>query len=109
MITVTFKKNNGYYYSFESKGHAQHGEYGEDIVCAAVSVLAQTLVNSIISLGVVEPIYEVYDGYLSCEIPLNKGVLEDIEIQTIFKVIKIGAEGISEVYDKYVELLEEEV
>ena len=40
MITITVKKRNGNYLEFVSKGHAGYAEEGQDIVCAAVSVLA---------------------------------------------------------------------
>ena len=39
MITITVKKRNGNYLEFVSKGHAGYAEEGQDIVCAAVSVL----------------------------------------------------------------------
>ena len=42
MITVTKEKN-----CIAVKGHAGYGEYGRDIVCAAVSVLTYNLQESI--------------------------------------------------------------
>ena len=111
MIYVKFIKKDGKYYYFESTGHAEYDEHGKDIVCAAISVLAQTLVNSIIKLSTIDPVVDIDEekGYLKCEIPKDKSTLEDIQIQTAFKVIKVGIEGISEVYGDYVKLLEEEV
>ena len=35
------------YVGFSIKGHAGYAEHGQDIICAAVSVLAQNTVNSI--------------------------------------------------------------
>lgn len=93
-----------------SEGHAEYDEPGKDIVCAAVSVLAQTLVNALFETQKVNPTYRVDDeGFLDCEIPTETEVMQDIEIQTVFRTIKVGMEGISEVYDDYVILLEEEV
>lgn len=40
-ITVSNTKNN---FTLELKGHAGYSAYGDDIVCASVSILAQTLV-----------------------------------------------------------------
>ena len=34
-------------YEVKAKGHAGAGKYGQDIVCAAVSVLMQTLANEV--------------------------------------------------------------
>ncbi len=47
MIRVTVKKRKDSYVSFHSKGHAGYDESGKDIVCAAVSALIITTVNSI--------------------------------------------------------------
>ena len=47
MITITVKKRNGNYLEFVSKGHAGYAEEGQDIVCAAVSVLIINTVNSL--------------------------------------------------------------
>ena len=47
MITITVKKRNGNYLEFVSKGHAGYAEEGQDIVCAAVSALIITTVNSL--------------------------------------------------------------
>lgn len=48
MIKITIYKNsNNEYVGFKSKGHAGYGEYGQDIVCAAVSILTINFVNSI--------------------------------------------------------------
>ena len=47
MITITVKKRDGSYLDFVSKGHAGYAEEGQDIVCAAVSALIITTVNSL--------------------------------------------------------------
>ncbi len=47
MIAVTVEKNAGRYISFRSKGHAGFAGEGLDIVCAAVSALIITTVNSL--------------------------------------------------------------
>jgi len=109
MITIKLYKKDDKYYGFESVGHAGFEEKGKDIVCAAVSALTYTLVNSIIKIGSIEPIVEVEEGQLSCYLPMNEEILNNSEIQIIFKTIKIGIENIVKAYDSYVELIEEEV
>ena len=44
---VIIKDRLGEYKEIRIEGHAGYAEYGQDIVCAAVSVLAQNAVNSI--------------------------------------------------------------
>ena len=45
MILVNVKKN-----IIEIKGHANYDDYGKDIVCSAVSSIALTTINGIISI-----------------------------------------------------------
>ena len=48
MIYVTIYENQEHEYTaFNCIGHAEYGEVGEDIVCAAVSVLVINTINSI--------------------------------------------------------------
>ncbi len=47
MIEVVFTKKEGSYRGFSFFGHAEFAEEGEDIVCAAVSALVITTINSI--------------------------------------------------------------
>ena len=65
MITITVKKRKGSYLDFLSKGHAGYAEEGQDIVCAAVSALIITTVNSLDAFT--DDQFEVQqdDGYVS--------------------------------------------
>ena len=48
MTTITITKTSSdKYRSIECNGHAGFADYGNDIVCAAVSVLTINLINSI--------------------------------------------------------------
>lgn len=71
MITVTFTKRHQEVVAFEMSGHADYAGHGQDIVCAAVSALAITTVNSIEKLAGFAPIVEVDEvegGYLYMEL-----------------------------------------
>ena len=73
MIKVNVKRQNNKVYEIVIKGHAEYDDYGKDIVCAAVSSIAITTVNGIISLD--ESIdYEENSGLLKIR------VLKDTEI-----------------------------
>ena len=47
MINITVKKRNGSYLDFLSKGHAGYAEEGQDIVCAAASIMVISTINEI--------------------------------------------------------------
>ncbi|OPL08995.1 MAG: hypothetical protein AVO33_08790 [delta proteobacterium ML8_F1] len=110
MISVRFLRDRGHYYYFESRGHADYADKGEDIVCAAVSALAFTLVNGILECYPGEPIIDhSEEGVLSLELNREDSEWLDTEIQRVFKTINIGMQGIVETYGDFVELLNEEV
>ncbi|MGM0218293.1 ribosomal-processing cysteine protease Prp [Enterococcus sp. AZ126] len=71
MIKSSFKRNgSGQIVSFEISGHAYSAEPGQDIVCAAVSVLAFSTYNGIEALAGFTPIIdmnEVEQGYMYVE------------------------------------------
>ena len=64
---VIRKKANGKYVGFELNGHAGSGEYGKDIVCAAISILSINTVNSI---------EELTDDNISYEADSQKGMIK---------------------------------
>ena len=69
MITVkVFVDSDGEHRGFRISGHAGYGEAGEDIVCAAVSALAQNTINSIEAFTEDAISYSVDDGYLDCSL-----------------------------------------
>ena len=47
MIKVNLLNNKENILGFEISGHADYDEYGKDIVCSAVSILAYTCVNTL--------------------------------------------------------------
>jgi uncharacterized protein YsxB (DUF464 family) len=65
MITITVKKSNGSYTDFVSKGHAGYANAGQDIVCAAVSALIITTVNSLEAFTEEDFQVKEDDGYVS--------------------------------------------
>ena len=69
MTAVTIYKRSGQYTGFSIEGHAGYGEEGEDIVCAAVSVLSLNTLNAIEAFTEDQFSGEEKDGFLSCSFP----------------------------------------
>ena len=44
---IIYRTKNHEIIGFDVEGHAEYGEYGEDVVCAAVSILVINTINSI--------------------------------------------------------------
>jgi len=67
MITVeVFRGTGGHICGFRARGHAGYGEYGEDIVCAAVSAITQTAVLGLLQHLQLPVRLKQADGYLEC-------------------------------------------
>jgi len=69
MIDVVIYEHEGGYAGFKAEGHAGYAESGQDIICAAVSVLTINAVNSIEALTGDPVEAEEMDGFLSCSFP----------------------------------------
>ena len=80
------------------EGHANHSEYGKDIVCAAISTLAYTLVGALKNAGQgVE--YTDKPGYFTVNFPVSD------KSYVIFDTIMIGLMQIEKSYPKNVKIL----
>lgn len=87
--------------SLSIEGHAGLGAYGHDIVCAAVSALAQSVI-----LGLAEHLhrdigYDVKPGYLSVELKTAPDELTE----AVFAVAILGFTEIEKSYPKNIRLL----
>lgn len=93
-------------YEVKAEGHAGAGEYGQDIVCAAVSVLLQTLANEVteaaraglLAVGVVAH----GDGWMKVEMtPTDQTqVMADAWVE----LVQDGIDALAESYPENVEL-----
>ena len=66
MITVTVTRENGTPVGFSVSGHANQGEYGEDLVCAAVSAIVQTAILGITDVCHISAGVSIEDGRTHC-------------------------------------------
>ena len=109
MIKVEISILNDHYRDAKITGHAYSDEPGKDLVCAAVSTLAQTLVNAVESIGgISEKSMNLKMEHGLLEMRLNKTDLNDV-VDIIFKTFRVGIEGIESTYPKYVKLKIKEV
>lgn len=97
MIKIKRKKDG-----ISIKGHANYAPKGQDIVCASVSVLAQTLIQSIEELTADRIDYSMRPG----KIKIKYWSLSD-ETKALINSFFIGANGIAEQYPDYVTVINE--
>lgn len=110
MIKIRVKKSQKQYITVGVSGHAEYDDHGKDIVCASVSVLAQTLLASLGNLSGIEDInYSMESGDLSFELPLGLDQEQTYNSNLLIESFLIGINGILEIYPDYLDLRVEEV
>lgn len=90
-------------------GHAYAAEPGQDIVCAAVSVLTQTTVLGLHEVAQVAIEHEIKSGYLKCRLPMNLTEKELYDIKLLMDTMLLGLKNIQESYPQYIEIHDKEV
>jgi len=93
MTKVSIKKKNNNVYEIVIKGHSKYEEYGKDIVCASISTMAITTINSILCLEEESIDYEEKTGLLKIS------VLKDTEV--VNKLLDNLHQELNEVHDMY--------
>ena len=78
MIKVNITKDKLDYKEITISGHALYDEYGKDIVCSAVSSIATTTVNGILSLNENSLSYEVSDNGLKITVNSNDKITKTL-------------------------------
>lgn len=95
-MTTVFKERN----IIVITGHANYSSPGTDIVCAAVSMLSQNLINSLDHLTDAEIMTTIRSGYIEIVIK------ESAEgVQLLVDSFFIGMEMLAEAYPNHVKVL----
>jgi uncharacterized protein YsxB (DUF464 family) len=108
MIKITFYSKNDNFIGYAVSGHAMYSEYGEDIVCASISVLSINTANSI------EKYTQDKFEHVDCE---DKAYMSFVmtssvssETLLLLKSMYLGVKSIEEEYgNEYIHLEIEEV
>ena len=105
MIRTVFCRDGLRYTGFEARGHSGYAEHGSDIVCAAVSVLGCTIVNSLESVcGVTPDIAENDEGILDFTLPHPLDEHRAHDAQVLMAALHQGIADIAQQYPRYVTL-----
>ncbi|NMB24766.1 MAG: ribosomal-processing cysteine protease Prp [Firmicutes bacterium] len=99
-----YRDTAGEIHRFAAKGHTGFAPHGEDIVCAAVSVLLQTAILGLEELAKAELSVEMSDGSLECRILAGKG--NGIVTSTILNTMLLGLQAIETDYGDFIEVSE---
>lgn len=108
MVEVTVYQNDrNEYVGFRTKGHAGYAEEGQDIVCAAASVLVINTINAIEKFTDTQTsvLSDDTEGVIEFEI---KGKLSE-ETTLLLNTMVLGLQDIEESYKEYIDLIFKEV
>lgn len=90
---------------FDIAGHANYAPYGEDIVCAAVSLLALATLNSLeAQLGAIQATVDDEAGRVRCFLLAELSEEQAIIAQSIFRTLEIGLSSVEQAYPDYMNL-----
>jgi len=103
MIIVAVTRSEEKITGYSVRGHAGYKPPGEDIVCAAVSMLAQTALlglHRFIREGLTYEILE--SGVLRCTLPGETDEKERVQADAILETMVLGLKNLEKSYPKYI-------
>lgn len=108
MTVVKITKKDGHIREVMCDGHTNYGEYGEDVVCAALSSVVQTAALGLMSVAGINIFLEREEtkGYLKMIIPEEISELQTIQADAILETMLCG---ISDLYQGFSDFIELEV
>lgn len=108
MTIIELYKLEAGWQGFKAWGHTGFADSGEDIVCAAVSILTQTAVLGLQNVVGIDCQVEVDEkqGLLLCLLPVNLPPERWEQAQLILDVLKVGLTATEAEYGNYVSVKE---
>ena len=104
MISAILYQGTDGYAACRITGHSGQAEAGRDIICAAVSILGCTCVNSLESvLGIIPEVTENEDGVLEFRLP-EMTPEENGNAQILMGALKQGLTDLADAYPRNVTL-----
>lgn len=104
MIRIQIVRSGKNIVGFQVSGHAGYAPGGQDIVCAAVSFLAVTVVNSLeLQLGV-SGVEKSQDGFLYYRLSDSLDQKQQYTAQIILQTLVTGFQNLKEEYPKYISI-----
>ena len=108
MTTLTVERENGAISALIVSGHAGFAQSGQDIVCAAVSVLITTGINALATVaGVISEVQQdEKTALISCCVPTELSKQAAHDAQVILRTVLQGFEDIAEAYPKHFKIID---
>lgn len=98
MISVELRRAAAGWSGFRIEGHAGYAESGSDIVCAAVTALAETALLGLERVARIKPLVERRHGFLSCRLPRSAAPRSAEAARIILDTMALGLRDIERDY-----------
>lgn len=95
MVTVTMTLCDGKAVGFQVRGHANCGEYGSDLVCAAISAVVQTAILGITDVLKLEAGVSISEGDTTCILAKDTSDADLEKAQIVFDTMQKGLKSIA--------------
>ncbi len=102
MIRIEFRKTSETGCFLKIKGHDYEAEKGSNLVCCAVSVLAQNFVVGIEQVLMAKVSGKIEYGLCDIKVEVTDGNKDYLD--KVFKIFEIGFQKVQEAYPKQVEM-----
>ena len=109
MITVTVLREEGNPVGFTVTGHANRGDYGEDLVCAAVSAVVQTAILGIVEVLNLKAGYSISEGDTTCILDRSTNREDCKRAAIVFDTMTAGLRSIQKSYPRTLKFRSKEV
>lgn len=106
-----FRDADGSIVKYIVSGHASLNSSvgGGDILCAAVSAVAQSAVIGLTEVAGIRPGLEVHEGYLECVVPDDINGVQREKAGVILKTMVLSMKDLEQQYGKHIAVKEMEV
>ncbi len=107
MIKVQIKTKANEIVSINVVGHADSAPYGQDLVCAGVSVICVGIANQLASMGCLNNnsvAIDLGEGYLKVKVNHS-----DHDIQLVLETFETMMRTLEESYQQYIRIMKMEV
>ena len=109
MTKIEISRNKGRVVRYKATGHAEYAEYGQDIVCAAISMAMQFPLGGMQEILGITPRFEIdSDGYLDVDMRGMDFSEKIKEVVVLLDTMVLMWKELSKGYPKHIKLVEKE-
>ena len=105
MVRATFlARADGRLMGFRLKGHAMHGEFGSDIVCAAISALCEGIANGLEKVVGLKLYERQDDGLMEATVEPGQSEALIEKAQLLLSTLELALNDIKQQYPECIRL-----